>query len=46
MNHKVTIRTQHRKIRRDVLLDQPSDWPYMDAKAVTQIRCFLPGAGT
>jgi hypothetical protein len=21
-------------------------WPYMDAKGVTQIRCFLPGAGT
>jgi hypothetical protein len=21
-------------------------WPYMDAQGVTQIRCFLPGAGT
>ena len=21
-------------------------WPYMDAKGMTQIRCFLPGAGT
>ena len=21
-------------------------WPYMDAKGVTQIRCFLPGAGS
>jgi hypothetical protein len=21
-------------------------WPYMDAQGATQIRCFLPGAGT
>jgi hypothetical protein len=21
-------------------------WPYMDAKGVMQIRCFLPGSGT
>jgi hypothetical protein len=47
MNHTVTFEDNTAKsAATSYWVRTPSDWPYMDAEGVTQIRCLLPGAGT
>ena len=51
-NYRVRLYGEWILVPDDAVVTEPNKfgpavvWPYMDAKGVTQIRCFLPGAGT